>query len=340
MTNRLVQTLLCLGLATQVAAQTIELATLGSLQLTFVQPTAVEDYPAQPIPARVAFRPGEAFTLVAPAQVRHIEYLVANGADVLPGQAVAIIRGPEAHHLQMEYEASEQLFAAASRRHNSNRELYERKAIPESQWIEVSEKFYAAQMEYEHQRHFHKLVIGAEEHPDTLTLVAPFDAIVDYTRNEEILPAGDAIARFIPRRAVRVRIELPNTLRTEIATLQLGQCSLQVEQVAVTSRGFFVDAWSEPVKPECGLIPGQQVMAIPLLRTAGYRLPKRAVFQWQGASHVLLRDAQSVQAIPVTLLGSEADDYVLRCNRSLAGREILVSSVSAVQGLLMGLGGE
>jgi hypothetical protein len=113
-----------------------------------------------------------------------------------------------------------------------------------------------------------------------------------------------------------------------------------VEQVAGTSRGFFVEVWSEPLKPQCGLIPGQLVMAVPLLRAASYRLPRKAVFQWQGASHVLLRDAQSVQAIPVTLLGSEGEDYVLRSKRSLAGREFLATSVSAVQGLLMGLGGE
>ena len=86
---------------------------------------------------------------------------------------------------------------------------------------------------------------------------------------------------------------------------------------------------------------GQQVLATPLVRSANtYRLPRSAVFQLARQNYVLVRSGDSLTAQEVELLGSQGDDYLLRASAGLEGAEVLVASVSAVQGILLGLGGE
>lgn len=342
MIPRLLQILLSVSLLARTTAAEVELSALGSLELAFANPVAVELYPGQPVAAQVAFRQGDAFTLVAPGRVQQIEYLVETGAWMDKGQAFAVLRGPEMHHFQIEYESSRTLLEASRRRYESNKALYQRKAIRESQWIEISENYYRAQLEYEHLRHFYQWVApdAVDADPDALTLTAPFAGLVSYAIEHGAVEVGGTIAKFVPREAIRLEVTLPNAMRGQIAYLQAEDCRLSVERIGGITSGFFVTAWTAPLQPGCGLIPGQKLLATPLLRTAAVRLPMAAVFQWNGGSHVMVRDGGSLRTVAVTLLGSEGGDYVLRGDSPLAGREVLVSSVSAVQGVLLGLGGE
>lgn len=342
MIHKILRTVLGLCLATHALADTLELSALGSLELAYSQPVAVEFYPGQPVTARVGYRMGDAFSLVAPGRVQQIEYLVETGAHLQQGESFAILRGPEMHHLQIEYEASKALLEASRRRFESNRSLYQRKAIRESQWIEVSENYYAATLEYEHLRHFYDLVITDENDPDpdSLTLAAPFASILDYAVERGAIEAGSTIAKFVPAGAIRLEARLPNSLRSQLAYLETARCRLAIDRVDQITSGFFVTAWTEPLLPECELMPGQQLLASPLLRVAAYRLPMSAVLDWEGTSHVFLREGTSLQLVPVDLLGAEEGNYILLSDTPLEGRDILVASVSAAQGVLLGLGGE
>ena len=62
--------------------------------------------------------------------------------------------------------------------------------------------------------------------------------------------------------------------------------------------------------------------------------------QWQGETALLIRNGELLEPVIVTLLATAGTDYIVSCNADLAGRSLLSSSVSAVQGVLMGLGGE
>ena len=101
-----------------------------------------------------------------------------------------------------------------------------------------------------------------------------------------------------------------------------------------------MEAWSEPVADKCALIPGQRLAATPLYRTAGFRLPRQAVLQREAGSHVFLREGDLLRAVPVELLATDGSDYIVTSTAPLGGREALVTSVSAVQGVLLGLGDE
>lgn len=328
--------------AIQVAsAQTVALSALGSLELDYERPAAVGVYPGQPLPARVAFRNGEAFIVPSPGRVQQIDYLVEPGAAVTEGQPFAVLRGPEMHHFEMRFESNQVLAASAEQRFKSNRPLYERKSISESLWREISENYYSSQLEYEHLRHFFELVVDDDNDPSALTLMAPVASIIDYEPNSGEVEEGDSIALFIPRNAIRLETALPSMIGANVTALQVGDCSLDIERVSAMTDGFFIQAWTQPLPMDCSLMLGQQVLALPLLRTSNaYRVVKSAVFQIERQSYLWVRRGDSLVAVAVTVLGAERDAYVVHSEVPLAGLDTLISSVSAVQGVLLGLGGE
>lgn len=341
MNRTIMPALLLLAAAGTAVAQTVELEALGSLELAFEPAVAVTAYPGQPVGGEVTFRKGEAFNVPSPGRVQQIDYLVEPGTPVTQGQPFAVLRGPEMHHLEMNYESSQALAEGAQRRFKSNRALYHRKAISESQWLEISEQYYTLMLEYEHMRHFFELVIGPDEDPDSLTLGAPLAGRIDYDSADSRIEEGDSLAAFVPPAAVRLKVALPAEISANVGAVRAGECELPIERVSAMSEGFFVQAWTGSLPDSCPLMLGQQVLATPLVRSANtYRLPRSAVFQLARQNYVLVRSGDSLTAQEVELLGSEGDDYLLRAPAGLEGAEVLVASVSAVQGILLGLGGE
>lgn len=340
MRNKLLALLVHLAIAAGVSAQTVNVASLGSLELVFESATKLDVYPGQSVAAEVGFRKGEAFTVSSPGRVRQIEYLVESGALVNRGQAFAVLRGPGMHHFEMSYHSSRELLAGAERRFNSNKPLYERRAISESQWLEISEKYYLALLEYEHMRHFSELLIEADNGVEGLTLGAPVAGIIDYSSAYDGVEEGENIALFIPREGIRLEASVPVAMRNKLASLRTDGCELGVERASAVASGFFVQVWTEPLVSACRLLPGQRVLATPMLRGEAYRVPKSAVFQLGHQTHVLVHKGDTLAAVEVTLLGLEGKDYLLSAVVPLQDRDILITSVSAVQGVLLGLGGE
>lgn len=340
MTVRIVATLLMVLTTAAGRAETVAIDKLRALTLEYQTIEAVELYPGQPVSAQVAAPGGEAFAVVAPARVQQINYRLPAGTAVARGEAFALLRGPELHHFLTEYEATAELLADASRRYESHRKLYEKKAIDESRWVEVSERYHTLRLEHEHMRHFHDLVIEEREQEDALVLGAPVAGIIDYAYSADGLRSGDTIASFIPRDAIRLVASIPHRQSADLAFLEAAGCRLAVSRVSGITSGFFVEAWSEPVADRCPLMPGQRLAATPLYRTSAFRLPRQAVLQREAGSHIFLREGNVLRAVPVELLAADGADYIVTATTPLGGRDALVTSVSAVQGVLLGLGGE
>lgn len=55
---------------------------------------------------------------------------------------------------------------------------------------------------------------------------------------------------------------------------------------------------------------------------------------------MLVRRGDALESVPVSLLMPDGEDYAISAASELAGSEVLVTSVSAVQGILLGLGGK
>jgi hypothetical protein len=64
------------------------------------------------------------------------------------------------------------------------------------------------------------------------------------------------------------------------------------------------------------------------------------VFSWKQSPHVFVRENDWLEPRPVSLLGEDDRRYRIKPSPNLQGGLILTRSVSAVQGVLLGLGGE
>ncbi len=321
------------------SAQSINVNELGALALTFTAVKAVDTYQGRPMAATVSYRPGEALSLVAPVRVRQISYLHAPGTPVDKNEEIALLNGPEIHHFITAFQVLETRLSNAERRFNSNKKLYDSKAIDESRWVEISEAYYALQLEYEHMHHFRTLLEPGGE-KDGLWLKSPAIGLLDYRQSQPGVEAGQPLAQLIPPQALRLRVAAPLTQRTALVALAFGECQLPVDSVGAMAKDYFVETWSAPLTDACKRLPGERLMVTPLLSAAGYRVPRDAVMQWQGETALLIRNGELLEPVIVTLLATAGTDYIVSCDADLAGRSVLSSSVSAVQGVLMGLGGE
>ncbi|PLW67205.1 hypothetical protein [Pseudohalioglobus lutimaris] len=334
-----VLTLISLLLGVGVKAQSISLEDLGALQLTYATALAVDSYPGRPMAARVGFRPGEALSLVVPVRVRQTTYQHPPGTEVEKGDRIALLSGPEIHHFNTAFQMLADRLDIAERRFNSNRTLYARKAIDESRWVEISEAYYALQLEFEHMRHFHQLLEPAGEE-DSMWLTSPAPGLLDYRQPQPGMAAGTELALIIPIQALRLQVAVPLAQRETVAALAFGDCEVPVAMVSGIAHEYFVEAWSEVLSASCRRLPGERLMVTPVMAATGYSIPRRAIMQWQGETAVLIRQAGSLTPVTVELLTTADDHYIVSSNVSLDGQRVLSTSVSAVQGILMGLGGE
>ena len=321
-------------------AQTLDIADLGRLELRYRQVAASDEYPGRPLAARAWYRAGDALSLVTPVRVQQISYLPVPGDAVREGEVIARLDGPEIHHFITEFKVLEQRLAVAEQRFNNNRSLYQRQAIDEGRWIEISEAYYALQLEHEHMRHFRELLSEAAAGDNSLLLRAPHSGLLQYRQDAPGLERGQEVAVIIPPKSLRLRVSIPLAQRQALSSLAFADCKLPVASVSGIADDYFVSAWSAPLAGTCALLPGERLMVTPWFAARAYRTPASAVMQWNGGPAVLVKHGDTLEVVPVQILSAAQTDYYVRCDADLADRSVLSSSVSAVQGILIGLGGE
>lgn len=323
-------------------AESVALADLGKLDLQFAPVEQLDSYQGQLLAARVTYRPGEAVSLVTPHRVQQMTYLVGDGDLVTAGQAIAKMSGPEIHHFLVEFQVTQRQLDVMQKRYDSNRKLYQNRAIDEARWIEISEAYYALQLKFEHMRHFHELLepSDSDTDEDSIVLHAPTDGILQYRQDTPGIDRGEELALLVPASALRFKVSVPVTHRSDLQSLSAGGCELGVDSVSAIAQDFFVYAWSEPLSQQCRFLPGERLMVTPGYTFQGYRVPRQSVFQWQGEPTVLIRQQDRLTTVAVEIISGKGDFYAVGCGTDIAGGQLLSSSVSAVQGVLMGLGGE
>ena len=319
---------------------TINTNELGQLQLEYTAAVASNRYPGRPLAALTSYRPGESVSVISYPRVQQLRYLLPAGTEVRPGQALAVLSGPEVTHFLTEFELTGRRLALAESRYRANEDLYRRKAIDETRWMAISEAYYALKLEHEHLHHFHQLLRPGSSESDGVTLLSPAGGTLWYAPQEGGLPAGGELLRIIPVDAMRLKVAVPVASRSGLVALSKDQCELEISSTDTVVDAFRVTAWSEPLTDDCPFLAGQRLMVTPLYRGDSVRIPAQALMQFQGSSAVLVHQQGQLVPTPVEVLGSTADAYFVRSDTPLADRELLSSSVSAVQGILLGLGGE
>jgi len=154
------------------------------------------------------------------------------------------------------------------------------------------------------------------------------------------LVAGTELAGFLAADALQLRAQVPMRSALELVGLSLPDCRVAVTRVDSVAEGFLLTAWSEALPASCNVPLNATVSASPLYRQAAYSVPRTAVFTREGEAQVLVRRGDSLEAVHVSLLTPVDGNYAVTTATDLADSAVLVTSVSAVQGILLGLGGE
>ena len=329
--------LLCVaGLA---RAQDVPLASLGDLALRFAPATAIDRVPGAPLRGVVRARGGEDYRVLLPRTAHRATFVAVPGQHVAAGDPVVRLEGPEIHHWELEFEAITERHALAEARYARNRPLYEDGALPAERWAAIQDSFLELSLKHEHMRHFGELLLPDDD-PDTLLVGAPINGLLHFDSRTPARSEREVLFSMVPDDALHVQVEVPVDRAPSLRDLAVDNCALSIASIDRAAHGFFVAAWSEPLSGDCRWTPGTVLSVNPRYSADALVVPRAAVFQWQREAHVFVRDGQRLHARPVTVLGDTAEGYAVARDPGLADSEVLVASVSAAQGILLGLGSE
>jgi len=328
-------------LASQLAvAETVELSSLGKLQLSFKPVETVNSVSGKKLMASVTNKVGESYVLSTPTNVQQIIYLVENGESVKKGQVIATMKGPEVHHFISEFQAYESLYQLTKQRLENSRTLFRKKIIDEDKWLQINKNYQTTFLTYEHMRHFYELITAISEADESMQVRSPVDGIIIKPINKSRFNEGDTIADFVPASAIQLELKVPVNKSKKLFKLSTESCELAIASKSKVADGAFTKVWSKPITDECELVFGQQLIVVPHYNQQAHKIPKSAVFNHNGNDSILVKQGQGLSTVEVALITSDGENYLVNSEMDLSQSSILVTSVSAVQGILLGLGGE
>lgn len=334
--------LICVLLPIVAAGQErLSLDALGDLELAWAVVEPMERVPGPPLRAAAVSDPGATFHVRLPAPVQRVTFRVPPGAPVAAGDVVALLEGLEIHHWQLEYESLEVRYETAGRRYERNLPLFHEGALSGDRWTEIEKRYFDLRLEFEHMRHVREwLKPGPEQIPESLLVTAPVDGDLLYDSRDTNLGTGTTLFEILPEGGLRLRVEVPDRRASSLEALAFDDCEVGVDRVEDTAHGFYRSAWSLPLIDACAVSPGTTLGVQPLYRERALFVPVEAVFQWRQAPHVWLRKGGELVARPVELIADMTGGYAVIADPVLEDGEVLIQSVSAAQGMLLGLGGD
>lgn len=323
-----------------VVAETVEITSLGKLQLSYKPVVAVTNIAGKKLVASVTNKIGESYVLNTPTNVQQILYLVENGRYVKKGQIIATMKGPEVHHFLSEFQAYQSLYQLTKLRLENSRELFSEKIIDEDKWLQINKNYQSTFLVYEHMRHFYDLITNISEIDDSLQVVSPVDGIIIMPKHMTRISEGDTIASFISKKSIQLEVNIPVNKSEKLSKVSTSRCELAITNKSQIAYGAFSKVWSEPITEICGLSYGQKILVTPHFEQRAYKISKSAVFNYRGRDSIMIKRGLSLITFEVSLLTSDGENYLVSTTSDIGQDQVLVTSVSAVQGVLIGLGGE
>jgi len=320
------------------AAESVSLEKLGALNLKFQSIEQVSGFDLKPVPAQVGYLPGAGYQITAPFRPQQLDVLVPAGSEVSKDQRLIRLSGSEVHHFQSQYASQKALYNLAYKRYQNNLTLMNNNQISASQWQQIVTEYHQQNMALAHFRHFYEL-LETTDSDDQIYLKAPKAGFylppANFDQSENLY-----LGQILASNGLRLQLSLPSATALQVNLLTTSRCQLMVDQVAHDSDGFFVKIWSEPINNKCRLLPGQQINAIPHYQNKAFQVPKNSLFDFHGQSQILIKQGNSLTTQEVSVIQGDQDHYYLNADIDLNGLPVLIHSVAAVKGLLLGMGGE
>jgi len=329
-----------LFISSSLIAENVQISELGKFKLEYTTATQTDVMRGSQLIATVAEQVGMAFVLNTPTNIQQIDYILNNGQLIKKGQSFAILRGPEVHHFISEFKVFKKLMNLTEKRFNRNKELFRKKLIDEEKWLTISKNYYETMLEFEHMHHFYDLIVSINESDDSIIIKAPLSGVFTIPNNQSHFSEGDTIASFVPEKSIKLKLQLPSNLVNNISYIESNSCKLNVTKKNRIASGAFVEVWTESLADKCKLLLGQQIMVYPFFKEHAFLVPKTAVFSLNGQDRIFIKTESVLKSIDISLLTSINKNYLLSSQIDLTNTQVLSSSVSAVQGILIGLGEE
>ncbi len=334
---------------TMVSATNLNLDQLGQYNFTFDKVAQVKYVSGSNVLAAVTEKQGENFSVFLPFSVQQVNYMVSNGQTVTKNQPIAYLTGYDVHHFLDEFEAAKQLFENANQQYQSSKRLYNQKALSQSKWVAISQHYFAAKLRFEHLHHY-KSFLHIDDN-EKISIIAPTSGVLRYALSSTSQPLiakneGELLFDVIPTSAIRLKVNVPitNLVNLNYFNLVRQKCKLALDNKEQVINGFTVAVWSKSVvdNSTCQLSLGQNVVVTPIYDQQAYRIKKSAVFEFKNQNYIAIKEPEQNQLtlVAVTLLNSTNEDYIFSSVEPIINQQVLVTSVSAIQGVLLELGGE
>ena len=290
--------------------------------------------------AQVTEMEGSSHAMNLPFNIQKINFLVANGQWVQDKQAIAILSGKDVHHFFDEYQAAKQLFTVANDYYQSSLKFLNNKTIRQSQWYEISQNYFSAKLNLEHLNHIMSSLTVRED--EQVIINAPSSGFIQFSTTNMAKQEGQLLFDVTPLNAIRLKVKLSNKRKAQLVEFNLddNNCRFAVSHIEKTVENFNVTAWSEAIKPSCHLMLGDSVVVTPVYQQTAFSVNKSAVFEFEDQNYIAIKEQQKVNLVVINILSATHNGYLINAKSLLDGQEVLVSSVSAIQGVLLELGGE
>lgn len=325
------------------AQERVAKADLGGLALDFAPTQAVAERPGPSLLLQVAPYPGDVFELRLPFHPNRIEPLVAQGQALAVGDAVARLRGPELGIWLAGARATQRRFDDVRRRYEDNRPLFEQGALSAAKWSEIASEYLVLDAETRHIEHVLEVLRPSAGSDSEAMLVTPVAGRVDFTLQAAPASGDRVVATILADEALRLVGRVALAEGDGVLAIEAGDCRVAVAHVEQRAERLYRQIWSEPLLTCPALAPGALLSGHLVHAFDGYRIPRAAVFRVAGRAGVAVDAGDSLRFVPVVIVSEDRDAFFVSVDdatATLAGRDVLVRSVSAVQGLLLGIGAE
>ena len=283
--------------------------------------------------------PGENYVLKLPFAVQQIQYEVANGEFVNKGDLVATISGIEVEHFIDVAESAEAIYQATRANYKANETNYRERVIQNPGWLALAKNYHQAKLEFAHNQH----ILGLLSFDDSsaVRLKAPITGYVQI--NPSYMDAVEQpLLEILPEASFYVEVNLPANGTGPLShfTVKNKECRLTPTIREPMMNAHYQRVWSSFNREKCSLKPGQTISVIPSYSFSGFKVSHSAVFRLEDRLYVAAKHAEALTVHEVTIHESDHQFHYITSNTNLNNAQLLDASVSVLQGILLGMGGE
>ena len=211
--------------------------------------------------------------------------------------------------------------------------------ITRSQWIEIAKSYYQAKLAFEHIQHQMTFIqIGKN---DQIFLISPKSGVIKLPNTIESKMMGELAFEVIDTKAIKVKVSAPLQLTSSLSHFEVNSlCHLTIDNIEKIADKHHQILWGTPTSTDCHLLLGQTVKVTPVQTFKGYKIAKSAIFEFENQNFIALKNDNALSVVPIVLMGANESDFIFTTESDIEGKQVLVSSVSILQGSLLSLGAE